>query len=214
MKTSSSKPLGQTCLNTSPDPAEPQDDFLMQRIQQKDAHALDLLFQRYRALLKSVILRVVHDHATADDVAQECMLEIWQNAAHYCPEKGKALGWLVTLGKRRAIDHVRRRQAYNHARERMQCQAQITRWSAVAATDCELADLGQVLGQHLNRLPAQQQQVIRLGYLKGMSQREIALNTQTPLGTVKTRMELGLKKLRHAFRAARNFHAVRPQHSI
>ena len=192
------------------------DEVLMQLIQHKDSQALDLLFQRYRILLKSVVLRVVHDHASADDVVQECMMEIWQHADHYSPDKGKALGWIVTLSKRRAIDHLRRRQAYSHARERMQDETLTQHYGSQedAAAECERSDLGHVLVQHLSRLPVHQQQVIRLGFLKGMSQREIALSTQTPLGTVKTRMELGLKKLRTAFRSPRTSDALRLQNSF
>src|SRR4051812_44077201 len=77
------------------DPAS--DIALMTAIQGKDPAALDTLYQRYRLLLKSVILRVVRSHASADDVMQECMLEIWHHATNYSSQKGTPLGWIVTL---------------------------------------------------------------------------------------------------------------------
>src|SRR6187549_3777882 len=96
------------------------DEALMQAIQRREPLALDALLQRYRLLLRSVILRVVHSHASADDVMQECMLEIWHHAGNYCVQKGSPLGWIVTLAKRRAIDYLRRQQTYIHAKDRLQ----------------------------------------------------------------------------------------------
>jgi RNA polymerase sigma-70 factor (ECF subfamily) len=175
--------------------------MLMEGIQNHDPFALDELYQRYRLLLKSVILRVVRSHASADDVMQECMLEIWHHAGNYSSQKGSPLGWIVTLAKRRAIDHLRRQQTYSHAKDRLLDNSQTSLPEAQdAAADCEQADLGRILQQHLTRLPTPQQQVLRLAFLDGMSQREVAQATRTPLGTVKTRMELGLKKLRNTLR--------------
>lgn len=182
-----------------------QDEELMSAVQMRDPLALTTLFQRYRSLLQTVIVRIVHDHAAADDVMQESFVEIWRRADHYSACKGKPLGWMVTLAKRRAIDQLRRQVAYSSARDRMEKEAAVfaVERSHDAAADCEQADLGRILRQQLGRLPESQQQVISLAFLKGMSQREVAKVTQTPLGTVKTRMELGLKKLRIALRARR-----------
>jgi RNA polymerase sigma-70 factor (ECF subfamily) len=184
------------------DPELADDEALMARIQDRDPVAVDALYRRYRLLLKSVILRVVRSHASADDVLQECMLEIWHHAGNYSPQKGSPIGWMVTLAKRRAIDHLRRQQTYASARDRLQedVWASAPRHVHDASTDCEQAELGMILHQQLIRLPSPQQQVLRLAFLNGMSQREVAQATHTPLGTVKTRMELGLKKLRSAFR--------------
>jgi RNA polymerase sigma-70 factor (ECF subfamily) len=184
------------------------DEALMIGIQGKEPAALDALYQRYRLLLKSVILRVVRSHASADDVMQECMLEIWHHATNYSSQKGTPLGWIVTLAKRRAIDHLRRQQTYVNARDRLQDDVWVHAGDRThdAATDCEQADLGRILHQQLTRLPTPQQQVLRLAFLNGMSQREVAQATHTPLGTVKTRMELGLKKLRSAFRVCNAEH--------
>ena len=77
-----------------------------------------------------------------------------------------------------------------------------------SAADCEQADMGRVLNEHLSLLPQAQKQVIELAFLQGMSQREVADVTHTPLGTVKTRMELGLKKLRQTFRTRSSIHSL------
>jgi RNA polymerase sigma-70 factor (ECF subfamily) len=187
---------------------QPLDEDLMCAIQMHDPVAMNTLFQRYRMLLKSVILRIVPDYAAADDVLQECILEIWNHADHFSAAKGRPLGWIVTLARRRAIDHLRRSQAYNNARDRLEDETSLRAPAQNAAADCEQADICRVIRQHLRRLPAHQQQVIQLAFLKGMSQREVAQATHTPLGTVKTRLELGLKKLRSSFRSLNANHGL------
>ncbi len=174
----------------------PSDEDLMSAIQERDERALETLLNRYRGLLKSVILRIVHSHASADDVFQDCLVELWNQAGHYSAAKGKPLGWMVTLAKRRAIDCVRRQISYCGAKDRLEVETR--NYTFTRDSDCEDADMASVIQQHIERLPESQQEVIRLAFLDGMSQREVARATNTPLGTVKTRIELGLSKLRSA----------------
>jgi RNA polymerase sigma-70 factor (ECF subfamily) len=191
------------------DTMQPPDEDLMAAIQQRDASALETLMQRYRRLLKSAIMRTVNDDSAAEDVLQECFFELWRQADHYSPAKGRPLAWIMTLGKRRAIDHLRRSMAYCRAKDRMEdAMQQSASFTQDSAADCEQADIGRVLGEHLTLLPEAQQQVIVLAFLQGMSQREVAEATHTPLGTVKTRMELGLKKLRQVFRTRSAIHTL------
>ncbi len=181
----------------------------MASIQQRDARALETLMQRYRRLLKSAIMRTVNDDASAEDVVQECFLELWKQADHYSPTKGRPLAWIMTLGKRRAIDYMRRTMAYCRAKDRMEVSLHQTEtFTQNSAADCEQADMGRVISEHLTLLPEAQKEVIELAFLKGMSQREVAQATHTPLGTVKTRMELGLKKLRQTFRTRSAIHTL------
>jgi RNA polymerase sigma-70 factor, ECF subfamily len=174
----------------------PSDEELICAIQERDSRALETLLERYRGLLKSVILRIVSSHSCADDVLQECLVAIWNHAHGYSAAKGRPLGWLTTLAKRRAIDHLRREISYGRAMHRLETESRS--FTFTQDWDCEDADMARVLGEHINLLPDKQQEVIRLGVLNGMSQREVARATNTPLGTVKTRMELALKKLRGA----------------
>ncbi|MGV3660296.1 MAG: RNA polymerase sigma factor [Prosthecobacter sp.] len=204
-----SKSLSTVAVCESSDVLQPTDEALMSAIQDRDASALQVLVQRYRKLLKSAIMRTVNDDAAAEDVLQECLLDLWRHTDHYSATKGKPLAWLMTLCRRRAIDHLRRSMAYSRARDRMEDEIkQTSGFSENTASDCEQADIGRVLGQHLSLLPPAQQEVIRLAFLKGMTQREVASATHTPLGTVKTRMELGLKKLRQVFRTRSAIHTL------
>ena len=188
---------------------QPTDEALMAGIQQRDAAALEALMGRHRRVLKYAILGQVTDDAGAEDVLQECFLALWQKAAHYSPAKGRPLAWLVTLCKRRAIDHMRSTLAYSRAVERLEHATELSTPCMQAGTDaCEQADLGRVLTEHLTLLPVAQKRVLELAFLQGMTQREVARATQTPLGTVKTRIELGLKRLRQVFRTRHATHSL------
>jgi len=187
-------------LPETPGGLQPPDEALMAAIQQRDVLALEVLMRRHGRMMKHAIQRTVTDDAGAEDVLQECYLALWRHAGSYQPAKGRPLAWLLTLSKRRAIDHVRSTLAYGRAMGRMECAMEPTSSFAQMGTDeCEKADMGRVLNEHLTLLPVAQKQAIELAFLQGMSQREVARATQTPLGTVKTRIQLGLKRLRQVF---------------
>jgi len=180
------------------EPGAPSDLDLMQAIQAEDPDALAQLYDRYNGILKALILRVVHNDAEADDLLQEIFMEIWNQAKNFSAQKGKPLGWMVTLARRRAIDGLRKKQAYARAEERLQneTEQQPDAWVHNATEEAiVLSDTRVLIRKVINGLPPAQQQAIDLAFFNGMSQREIAAKTNTPLGTVKTRLELGLKKI-------------------
>src|SRR5437868_945644 len=200
------RPISEGDLERSPLPAkgpvlapgEPTDLELMLAIQREDPEALSQLYDRYNGILKALILRVIHNESEADDLLQEIFMEIWNQAKNFSAQKGKPLGWMVTLARRRAIDGLRKKQAYTRAEERLQSETeqQPDAW-VHNATEQEISfgDTRVLIRKVINSLPPPQQQAIELAFFRGMSQREIAANTNTPLGTVKTRLELGLKKI-------------------
>src|SRR5436190_13654281 len=106
------------------EPGAPSDLELMTAIQGEDADALSQLYDRYNGILKALILRVIHNEAEAEDLLQEIFMEIWKQAKNFSPEKGKPLGWMVTLARRRAIDGLRKKQAYQRAEERLQAETE------------------------------------------------------------------------------------------
>lgn len=180
------------------EPGEPSDLDLMRSIQAGDADALSQLYDRYNGILKALILRVIHNEAEADDLLQEIFMEIWNQSKNFSAQKGKPLGWMVTLARRRAIDGLRKKQAYARAGERLQVETEQQPEAWVHnATEAEIdfADTRVLVRQVISSLPPAQQRAIELAFFRGMSQREIAADTNTPLGTVKTRLELGLKKI-------------------
>ena len=185
-------------------PPETTDEQLMARIQARDDAALATLYKRHTPLLRTIVSRVVHNEHDADDLLQEIFVELWNRAAHYDEAKGKALGWMVTLARRRAIDKIRRRQAYSRAEERLRLETehepQQTRHDGVEE-DVNAADRAEIFQRLLATLPDAQREALHLAYYRGFSQREIAAQTGIPLGTIKTRLELALRKIRTAILA-------------
>jgi RNA polymerase sigma-70 factor (ECF subfamily) len=196
--------------------SETTDEALMARVQQGDESALATLHRRHHALLRTIVSRMIHNDHDVDDLVQECMLEVWQRAGNYCPEKGHALGWLVTLARRRTIDRLRRKIAYGRAQDRFR-EASVLESDAIeAGADEEAAhsDRAQAMNELIAHLPPAQQEVIRLTFYRGLSQREIAASTGIPLGTIKTRIELALKKLRSSALAFGDLRAeLQPVHT-
>ncbi len=179
--------------------ADKDDEALMQCLVMKEPNALWVLHQRYHSILKSIIISVIHDETEADDVLQEVFIQIWTHAANYSPTKGKAAGWLITLARRRAIDRLRQRHAYQMATERLETASKPSNAYEIesAVHDIENHDIRNYLFNLLQQLPVAQKEVVILAHIHGMSQRQIAVAMSLPLGTVKTRLELGMKKLTH-----------------
>lgn len=169
----------------------------MESIQQKDSAALEALFQKHRGLLRGVALQVVHDHFLAEETLQDCMVDTWTNAGLYLRAKGRPLGWLMIMCRRRAIDRLRRQKSYCGAKARFQDSLKVDpRWKDPTLGEIDQAETRKLLDERLKMLPANQEEALRLSFYSGLSQRQIAEKTRSPLGTVKTRMELGIGKLR------------------
>ena len=96
------------------------DEALMKAVSHRRHDALAELFDRHGKRLRATVDGVVHEQADADDVLQEIFIQIWEEAGRYSPKAGKPLGWMVTIARRRAIDRLRRRQAYSRVRDRYQ----------------------------------------------------------------------------------------------
>lgn len=184
-----------------------EDGELMEGLIRRVPEALERLHRRYRVVLRSIVMQVLHDEAETDDVLQEIFLQVWNRAASYSPRKGKLVSWLCTLARRRAIDRLRQHSAYRRATDRYEvsCNHQDKEMSErhTVERDACLDDLRELLQRHLHALPPHQEEAIRMAFLENRSQREISNLTHTPLGTVKTRIELGIKKLTHAFEGMR-----------
>ena len=188
---------------------ERTNEELMEQIKQGDETALEQLFVRHGVLLRTIVSRVGVFDADCNDVIQDCMLDVWKHAKSFDAAKGHAIGWLVTLGRRRGIDRVRRNGAYHRAQERARADsagdAEILMQSG-ADEEAHLGDQSAVISRLIDRLPEPQRVAIRLTYFHGMSQREIAKHTGIPLGTIKTRLELGMRKLKSAVLAFGELH--------
>ncbi|MDQ6859959.1 MAG: sigma-70 family RNA polymerase sigma factor [Verrucomicrobiota bacterium] len=184
----------------------PSDEKLMERIASGEQSALSALYERYGKMLKNVIYQVIQDEAESDDVLQESVLQVWREASSYSAALGKPLGWIITIARRRAIDRVRRRAAYCRAKDRFETYVEQEPRSWLRShteSDNSASDIRHFLEREISRLPIFQREALKLSFFGGLSHREIAARTRTPLGTVKTRLELGLRKLGSSVRAQR-----------
>ena len=174
------------------------DEQLVLRVQFGDEEALALLRARYHGLLQSQALRFLRSPEEADDVLSEVFIEVWQRASCYHQEWARAVAWLVTLVRRRAIDRLRVRQRQRKievglSQKQLSCAPDA---GSPVEEEMRLGEIRAVLESALNRLPKEQGRVVWMAYYKGFSQKEISKITKAPVGTVKTRLEIGLRKMR------------------
>jgi RNA polymerase sigma-70 factor (ECF subfamily) len=177
--------------------ADDADRAVLGRIADGELHALDELYERYKTMAYSIAYRITSDATLAEDVVQDAFLGAWRNAARYIEGRGSVKTWLLSIVHHRAIDAVRRRRPTVELPEREDVpppQLQLPDvWGAVSANlDAE------TVREVLAVLSDVQREAIELAYFGGLTQVEIAERTGTPLGTVKSRMRLGLLAMRHA----------------
>jgi RNA polymerase sigma-70 factor (ECF subfamily) len=163
--------------------------------------ALERLYDRYAALVFSVSLRVLYDRQLAEDVTQEVFLRLWRRPQSYDPARGRLLSWLMSVTRNRAIDERRRLTRRTRSEEPHEPPVEAPREPDVRddpQVALALSELRRTVRAALGGLPPAQREVIELGYFGGLTQTEIAARTGVPLGTVKTRVRLALRKLREA----------------
>ncbi len=153
-----------------------------------------------------VIMKVTHDFTESEDILQEVLIQIWDRIGSYDASKGQLSSWLITVARRRAIDRIRQNCAYRRATDRFEVESQhsLSHSSTSDANDVSTVDFRMLIDRVLGHLPTFQREAVSLAFLDGRSQREIAVLTHTPLGTVKTRIELGMKKLAHSIGGMRD----------
>jgi RNA polymerase sigma-70 factor (ECF subfamily) len=175
------------------------DQEAVTRMAGKDADALAEIYDRHSRAVYSLALRIVGEQADAEDVVQEVFSQAWGQASKYSPDRGPVVAWLLTMTRSRAIDRVRARRARpdGEAADPLQLSALTDAGQLQDLTLLTREQVGLLRGA-LERLPALQRVAIELAYFEGLTQTEIATRLDEPLGTVKTRVRLGLLKLREA----------------
>jgi RNA polymerase sigma-70 factor (ECF subfamily) len=182
----------------------PADEELIERLQRRDESALAALYDRYARPAFSLALRLLHDQGLAEDVIQEVFITLWNRPEVYTPARGRFLPWLLGVTHHRAVDVLRSRAADQRRRVSGEQRDLLLDFAADPHHLADPADrvvLGlevQAVRQALRRLPSEQQEALSLSLLSGLTHTEIAERLGQPLGTVKTRLRLGLRKLRAA----------------
>lgn len=170
------------------------DARLLEGIARRDHASLAALYDRYHRLAFSLALRVVHDRGRAEDVVQDAFLSVWRRAASYAHARGSVKTWLTSIVRNRAIDLIRGRRESDADDEAVLLALRDPRPGVVEQVTANL-DRDAIRGV-LAELPIPQRQAITMAYFEGRSQSEIAEVTGLPLGTVKSRIRLGMHRLR------------------
>lgn len=190
--------------------SELRDEELVLCLCRRDVQAFETLYERYGDLVFSVALRIIGDTAAAEDAVQEVFLRLWRRPDTYNVERGRFLTWLLSIARNRAIDERRsrgRRQRHEAAAAPLE--------GVVAFGDSDdpllgalLADERETIRRALTLLPIEQRQAIELAYFAGLTQQEIATQLHQPLGTIKTRIRLGMQKLRATLTQLNDHHTL------
>lgn len=175
----------------------PSDDRMLELLASADPEGIEMLYSRYGRLAYSLAYRVLSDAGAAEDVVQEAFLSVWRRAATYRADRGSLRTWLCSIVHHRALDRLRGRSG----------RARLDLPLEKASPETDASDTWDQVAQVLERdqitvalgeLSAEQRQTIELAYFGGYSQSEISELLRIPLGTVKGRTRIGLRKLRSA----------------
>ncbi len=180
------------------DAADARDRALVARVRDGDEEAFRGLFDRYAPTAKALALRVIRQTHLAEEIVQEAFLALWRNPEGYDGTRGSVRSWLMGMVHHRAVDAVRREEA--HRRRADSAVAEIRDESADHADDV-VEELGRpeerrVVRAALAELPTEQRGVLEMMYFDGLTQTQIADKTGLPLGTVKSRTLLGMRRMR------------------
>jgi RNA polymerase sigma factor (sigma-70 family) len=180
--------------------ADEADRAVLVRLAEGELDALEDLYDRYKTMAYSIAYRITNDATLAEDVVQDAFLGVWRNAARYVEGRGSVKTWLLSIVHHRAIDAIRRRRPTTELPDVELPPPAALRapdvWAEVSAgLDAETVQ------RALATLSAVQREAIELAYFGGLTQQEICERTGTPLGTVKSRMRLGLLAMRRSLGA-------------
>ena len=178
------------------------DENLLTLIAHGDKDALECFYEKYSTQVFSLARYMLKDEAIAEEIAQDVFLAVWQKAGTFKANRGSPKGWLMSIAHHRVIDHVRSAKRARASMDRMaQEMASLEKLYQVRTEDEALRSIErQEIAKALESIPEAQRTVILMSYFQGYSQTEIAKILDQPLGTVKTRIRLGMQKLRSIFK--------------
>jgi RNA polymerase sigma factor (sigma-70 family) len=183
-------------------PRSPEDGAadleLVRRVAAGERGALDDLYERFRRPAFALARRVLADDVLAEDVLQDVFLGIWRDPGAFDGSRGNVASWLLAMVHHKAVDAVRREES--HRRRRARAEEDLVLSAPTQTTDVEDTASERLVAERvraaLHALPAPQREALTLAYYGGYTQREVAALTDTPLGTVKTRMLAGMRRLK------------------
>ena len=181
---------------------------LLRKIPDGDQTGLEQLYERYATILYSMILKIVRVQEIAENILQEVFLQIWNRADSYDSRLGSPFTWLIRIARNKAIDYRRSKHFRIRALETAIEDTEAVNSQATSSDPLSFAsanDAARVVKEALARLPEDQRRLIEMAYYEGYTQSELAEQLSMPLGTVKTRMRLGILALREQFTSMPEF---------
>ena len=173
------------------------DQELIVRLRAQDQSALNLLYERYSGVVYALALRIIGQSADAEDIVVDSFWQVWQQAANYDVSRGQLRGWIVTIARSRALDRLRViRRAPTVDSEEADNARRVLASDDNPEQETWEAEQSAIVGAALAALPKEQREALELAYYQGLSQSEVAARLGEPLGTIKTRIRLGMMKLR------------------
>lgn len=175
--------------------APPADAALMAAVRDGDKSALEALYDRYGGQSYALARRIVGDDQLAQDVVQEVFLSVWREPSRYDGQRGALGSWLLAMTHHKSVDQVRREQSQRRRRVGLEVATERPSDDPEVAEEVWATLRGERVREALGELPAPQREALALAYFGGYTQREVAGLTGVPLGTVKTRMLAGVRRL-------------------
>lgn len=172
------------------------DAALMEKVMAGDESAIGQLYDHYSPMLFGMLMRILQDSQAAEEVLQDLFLQLWRKPEQFDPARGTLAAWLTVIGRNRAISKLRGRPVREVLEHSDGIYANTLASTQNIESEAARKQMLDSLKQAMERLPAEQRQVIELAYFEGMTQSEIAARTGSPLGTVKTRVRTGMLSLK------------------
>jgi RNA polymerase sigma-70 factor (ECF subfamily) len=176
------------------------DEDLIPLVESGDTEALAGLYDRHGRSAYSLAYRMMGDRQAAEDLVQDSFIKIWRSAKSYRAERGSVRTWILSITHNRGIDHIRSTASRRRTQDRVEMTAETTQQSEAFSETWRNSQRRQVQ-QALKTLPDEQLKILELAYFSGYTHAEIAEMLDLPLGTVKGRMRLGMKKIKSFFDA-------------
>ena len=173
---------------------------LIKRVADGDQYALNTLYDSTNRLVFGLVLRILNDRSTAEEVLLDVYTQVWRQAALYDRSRGAPLAWIVTIARSRAIDRLRSGRLEQQSKEPFDAVGEVKATSISPEESTFNSERKQLIRTALAALSPEQREVIELAYYSGLSHTEIATKLGQPLGTVKTRTRLGMMKLRETLK--------------
>jgi len=171
---------------------------LMRRIGAGEGEALAEIFDLHSPLVLGLLFRILGRRSEAEEILQEVFLQVWTQAGRYYPDRASPRGWILMLARSRALDRIRRRDSSRRREEEVAGDPLLAAVHPVGTARLEAVERKSRVHSALDLLAPEQRRCIELAFFEGLTHTQIAERLQAPLGTVKSRILLGMNKLRQA----------------